>query len=77
MRFYFHLHNDIETQDEEGTELADEAAARDLAQDEARTMAAESVRRGRLDLSHSVQVTDSDGTSLFYVTFGEAVTIRT
>ena len=44
MRYYFHLHNDMYSPDEEGVELDDIAAAREHAEQEARIMAAESVR---------------------------------
>ncbi|MDP4539133.1 hypothetical protein Q9K01_05805 [Qipengyuania sp. DY56-A-20] len=75
MRFYFHLHNDVHTVDEEGRELPDAGAAFAEARDEARAMAAESVRHGTLDLSHHVAVTDESGAVLFKVTFGEVVAI--
>jgi hypothetical protein len=76
MRFYFHLHNDIETHDGEGVELADRAAAVRHAEDEARTMAAQSVGVGHLNLSHCIEVTDSAGTCLLKVTFGEVVEVK-
>jgi hypothetical protein len=75
MRFYFHLHNDIDTQDEEGVELADEAAAKAHAEEEALVMAAESVRNGRLDRDHFIEVAGADGAALFKVTFGEVVAV--
>lgn len=75
MRFYFHLYNDIDARDEEGTELADIAAARAVAEEEARTMAAESVKKGHLDLSHFVEVSNAAGTTLFKVTFGNVVEV--
>ena len=76
MRYYFHLHNDIHTNDEEGVELVDDEAARRHATHEARTMAAESVRKGHLDLSHYIEVATDSGTSLFRLTFGEVVEVR-
>lgn len=75
MRFFFHLHNDIDTRDEEGTELPDRDAARALAQKEARTMAAESVRKGHLNLAHFVEVTDEAGAALFRVEFGQVIDV--
>lgn len=75
VRYFFHLYNDIDTQDEEGIELADETAARKHAEGEARTMAAESVRKGHLDLSHFIEVATDSGPPLFKVTFGEVVTV--
>jgi hypothetical protein len=38
-------------------------------------MAAESVREGRLNTSHFVEVSGDDGQSLLRVTFGEVVKI--
>lgn len=76
MLFYFHLHNDIHTVDEEGCELPDAEAARAQAEDEARVMAAESVRSGHLDLSHYVEVADESGETLFKVRFGDVVCVR-
>ena len=74
-RFFFHLHNDEDTLDEEGRELPDVAAAQAEALFDARHMAAESVRSGHLNLSHFVQVADESGKGLFRVTFGDAVAI--
>ena len=75
-RYYFHLHNDLSTTDEEGRELADVDAAHRAAEREAREMAAESVQnRGQLNLGHYVEVTDERGEPVMRVRFGEAVAI--
>lgn len=74
-RFYFHLHNDVDTFDEEGRDLPDVDAARRAAMLDARSMAAESVRLGHLDPSHYVAVTDENGDTLFCMSFREAVRI--
>ena len=74
-RFFFHLHNDIDSLDEEGRELANIDAARRCAEEDARHMAAENVRQGRLVLSHYVEVADAGGERLFRITFGEAVAV--
>lgn len=76
MRFFFHLHNDVLSFDEEGRELPDTDTARAVAEEEARTMAAESVRKGHLNLAHYVEVVDEAGDILFTVPFGEVVDIR-
>lgn len=75
MRFFFHLHNDIETRDEEGRDLPNADAALALARNEARLMAAESVRTGHLDLSHNIEVTDESGATCFRVSFGDVLAI--
>lgn len=74
-RYFFHLHNDLETRDEEGLELPDLAAARQVAETEARAMAAQSVANGHLCLAHSIEVTDASGATVLVVRFGEAVEI--
>ena len=74
-RYFFHLHNDLETRDEEGLELPDLAAARNVAEQEARAMAAQSVANGQLDLRHSIEVIDESGATVLVVRFGEAVEI--
>jgi hypothetical protein len=76
VRYFFNLHNDVDTLDEEGVELESETEAWDLACSEARVMAAESVRVGHLDLSHYVEVADIAGRALFRVTFAEVVELR-
>ena len=47
-RYFFHLHNDLDVRDEEGRELPDIESALRAAGEDARTMAAESVRMGTL-----------------------------
>ena len=74
-QFFFNLFNDEITLDDEGRELAGVPAARACAIDDARQMAAESVRAGHLDLCHYVEVTGHDRQPLFRVTFGEVVQI--
>ena len=75
-RFFFHLYNDEDSWDEEGRELPDADAAYRQACEDARHMAAESVRSGHLDLAHYVAVADATGHVVFKITFGEAVAIR-
>ena len=74
-RYFFHLHNDIDAFDEEGRDLPGLQDARAVAIQEARDMAAESVKLGRLTLSHYVAVTDKSGTTVFTTSFREAVQI--
>ena len=74
-RFYFHLHNDVDSLDEEGRELPDLRAASQAALQDARQMAAESVMNGHLNLHHYVEVTDEQGQPVLHVAFGEVVKI--
>lgn len=74
-RYFFHLFNDLDVLDDEGRELPDIAAALSTAETDAREMAAESVRRGHLNLSHCVEVRDEADHVLFRVCFGDVVTV--
>lgn len=75
MRYFFHLHNDIDVRDDEGVDLPDLDTARRRAVQYACEMAAESVRDGHLVLSHSIEVTDEAGDRVFSLSFADAVQI--
>lgn len=75
-RYFFHLHNDVEVRDDEGIELADDAAARGFAITNARDMAAHSVRGGRLNLTHSIEVVAANRRAVTIVSFSDAVAVR-
>ena len=71
-RYFFHLHNDVDTEDEEGQALAGETEARARAAKYAREMVCESIRQnGHVNLDHSIVVAGEDGAELFTVRFGE------
>lgn len=74
-RYFFHLRNDAHTQDEEGKELPDLAAAREHALEAARDVVCGDIRRGYLNLDHYVEVTDESGDTVLKLTFREAFTI--
>jgi hypothetical protein len=76
-RFYFHLFNDLTTQDDEGLELPSAAVAMRRAAVSAREMAAQSVREGRLILDHRVEVTDEDRDTIGVVRFSDVAEIWT
>jgi hypothetical protein len=76
-RFYFHLHNDENVADEEGTELPDLASAHKHARSEAVHMAAASItEHQRLFGDHRIDVEDQAGEVLFSVLFRDVVEIR-
>jgi hypothetical protein len=76
-RYFFHLRNDIEADDDEGEEWPDAATARTRAIRYAQEMAALSVvSHGRIRMHHHVDVADESGGVLFSVTFGDAVKIE-
>lgn len=75
-RFYFHLRNDVIVDDEEGKDLADLPAAREVAIHTARHLAAESVLEGRLHLGHYIEIGNEYGHIVATIAFREAVTVE-
>jgi hypothetical protein len=76
-RYFFHLYNDIEARDEEGSILPDSEAARKKAIAEARNMmAVELQEKGAINLSHWIEVEDELGETVAIVKFGDAVKIN-
>ena len=76
-RYYFHLHNDVDSPDDEGRELPDLEAARRIALHNARFTAGETVKdRGHLIGNHRIDIEDENGTVLDTVHFRDAVKIE-
>ena len=76
-RFFFHLHDGVETPDDEGVILPGLAAARAEAIRSARHVAGEAIRaRGELHLSHWVEVENDRGRQVLAVPFGECVEVH-
>ena len=63
--------------DEEGMELPDLATARQYAIFNARSIAAENVSKGRLDLSHHIEIADDRGQAVATVSFADVVKLET
>ena len=74
--YYFNVRNDDITEDYEGAELPDADAARAHGIKAARSLAAHSVLKGWLTLSHHVEVLDADRNKVADISFEEAVEIR-
>lgn len=75
-RYFFHVCNGNGfTQDEEGRELPDEAAARSAALAGARDIMAEEMRAGQLNPASFIEVEDSEHRHLFTLPFSDAYTI--
>ncbi len=75
--YYFHLHNDVDADDEEGADLPDLAAARAYAVENIRSVTAASIiEQGRINLHHFIAVADETGQIVLTVEFGEAFTIE-
>jgi hypothetical protein len=74
--FYFHLHNDMDVPDHEGTELADLEAAIVCASCQARALVCETAKEnGRIDLQHRIDIEDSAGAVLDSVRYGDVVDV--
>lgn len=74
--YYFNIHNDDVTFDDEGAELADEQAAHAHAIKAARSLAAETVMKGHFTGHHHIDVQDRDHRLVTTVRFDEAVEVR-
>lgn len=75
-RYFFHLRNDLNVDDQEGVELPNLAAALDHAVRSAVEMAAVSVVDHRhINLGHRIEVADETGTVLEVVRFGDVVRV--
>lgn len=76
MRYYFHLHNDVDVSDETGKELPDLDAARAHAVRLARFEVSQAAtREARIVLSHRIDVEDKKGAVLATVYFRDAVRV--
>ena len=76
-KYYFHLHNDIDAPDEEGKELPDLDAAREVARDNARFTFAQTVMdEGHGSLEHRIDIEDEQGRVLDTVWFRDVVKIE-
>ncbi len=76
-RFYFHLYDDLDVPDDEGTDLPDLAAALASASRQARELIAETVKQqGRIVLNHRIDIKDEHGTLIESVEFRDVVTIE-
>jgi hypothetical protein len=65
MRYFFHIrHKDLLIRDEEGTEFADSAAARQEAQLSVRDLALDDLKKGRPITRLQIEVTDENGAVL-------------
>jgi hypothetical protein len=77
MRYYFHLHNDLDVPDCEGQELPGPETAREWARCQARALFAHLAKeQGRVALSHRIDIEDKDGTVLDTARFGDAVKVE-
>jgi hypothetical protein len=72
-RYFLHVFNSTGTaRDDEGADLPDMAAARQLALDSIRSIMAMEARAGRIDLNGRIEIADSSGAVLDRVAYREA-----
>jgi hypothetical protein len=75
-RFYFHLRDDLDVNDEEGVEFAGFAEAREHALSQARFTAAETIKeQGKIVAHHRIDIGDESRRTLDSIYFSDAVTI--
>jgi hypothetical protein len=74
-RFFFHVYDDIAVRDEEGLDLPDLAAARQMALSGARSLICAEVDAGHLHLGHRLEVEDEGGACVLVLSFGDAIEI--
>lgn len=75
-RYFFDLHNHLDTCDPEGKLLPDLDAAIVNAIKEAREMMQQSIAEGKLNLQHYIDVRDESGEVVYTLPFADAVTIK-
>jgi hypothetical protein len=75
-RYFFHLRNDLNADDEEGAELPDLDAARERAKAFALDMAAASIlEHQKLNLHHRIEIADASGAILEVIEFRDVLTL--
>ena len=76
-KYHFHLHDDLDVSDEDGSDLPDLVAAQARAVSEARLLMCELLtREGRIALHHRIDIEDAQGAVLVSVPFRSVVTIE-
>ena len=75
-RYFFNLYDDVNTLDEEGIQLRDQATAEAFGLTNARAIAADQVRQGKLALWHRIEVADESGAVLKTIRFVDAVKVE-
>lgn len=75
--FYFQIYNGLGfAEDRQGQDLPDEKGARRTAVEGARSLMAEEILGGELNLDSFIRVEDHEHTLMFTLTFAEAVKIN-
>lgn len=74
-RYFFHLRDGDQTDDEEGMDLPGVDAAREFAVDCARDIVSADIKQGWLDLEHSIDVVDEYGAHVLTMPFRDAFAV--
>lgn len=75
-RFFFHLSDEELVQDLDGIDFPDADAARAAAVEGIRSMICDQVKKGRLCLGYSLEVTDEAGERVVALQFADAVQVE-
>ena len=75
-RYFFHIHDDLDTEDDEGLELPDLDAAVAGAVISARALMCETLKDGRIDLDHRIDIENAGGLVLTSVLSRDVVSIE-
>jgi len=75
-RYFFHLHDDTDTLDQEGLDFPDDRSALEHALDGARDIASAAVRKGYLNLSDFIRCVAEDGREVGIVRYSDAVKVE-
>jgi len=71
--FYFHIQDEVEISDPEGTELSDVTAVREYAVNCARSLLSQDVLKGEFNIFRRFEITDKSGAPVMTCPFTEAV----
>jgi hypothetical protein len=74
-RFFFHVHDNLDVPDEDGSEVPDLDSAVRVAVRAVRGLACEQVAKGHLNLQHRIEVKDAAGAVLATVRFADAIEV--
>ena len=75
MRYFFHLHDELETFDDEGLDLPNDDAARAVAVKIVRELICDDVRAGRIALDHRIDIANEAGAIIDVVRFRDGVQV--
>jgi hypothetical protein len=76
-RYFFHIFDDLDVSDDEGSQFADLKTARVFGVQNARALMCEALRvEGRINLNHRIDIEDEQGRVVGRVHFADAVTIK-